>query len=73
MMGIVAVLLVRYRITVFPTVAFLAFMAYRVRSSPGGGNTEMLSPFLIAVGLLLMNQGRTFPETTWSVTFWIGK
>jgi predicted phage tail protein len=72
MMGVVAVFVTRYWVTVLIAVAFLAFIAYRVRTVQGAANAEMLSPFMIAVGLLLMHKGRILPETTWSFTFWLG-
>jgi hypothetical protein len=72
MMGVVAVFVTRYWITVLIAVAFLAFIAYRVRIVHGAPNADMLSPFMIAVGLLLMHKGRILPETTWSFTFWLG-
>jgi hypothetical protein len=72
MMGVVAVFVTRYWVTVLIAVAFLAFIAYRVRIVHGAPNADMLSPFMIAVGLLLMHKGRILPETTWSFTFWLG-
>jgi cation transport ATPase len=72
MMGVVSVFVTRYWITVLIAVAFLAFIAYRVRIVHGAPNTDMLSPFMIAVGLLLMHKGRILPEMTWGFTFWIG-
>lgn len=72
-MGFVAVLLTRYRITVFPTVAFLIFTAYRIKRVQGSFTIDACSPLAIAFGLILMLYGRTLPDVTWSFTFWIGK
>jgi len=76
MMALVSVLLVRFRITLFPALAFLLFVAYRVhsmaQSNSGGSHMDMLSPIMIGVGLVLMNRGRS-PDSSWSYTFWSGK
>jgi hypothetical protein len=74
-MGLVAVLLVRYRLTLFPAVAFLVFVSYRVHSvtatSPSN-SMDMLSPLIISVGLVLMYRGRS-DDMEWSSSFWIGE
>lgn len=57
MMAAVSVIVVRYRWTLFPALAFLAFIAFRIRNAaPGTG--DMLSPFMIAIGLIVMHQSR---------------
>jgi hypothetical protein len=61
MMGGVSVVLVRFRWTVYPSLVFLAYTFYRIAARarlPGGVVTDVLSPLLIATGLLLMHQGR---------------
>lgn len=78
MMGLVAVVVCRYRFTAYPALAVLAFIAYRVHviakaAHPGSAsNKDLLSPALIAVGLFLMHQGRSLPDVPWSYMFWIG-
>lgn len=72
MMGVVAVVLTRYKLTVFLAVAFLVFVAFRVRILEGSASGDLISPLFIGTGLLLMFLGRDFPDTTWSFTFWIG-
>lgn len=72
MMGFVAVLVTRYRITVFPAVAFLVYTSFRLKRMQGSSIFEASSPLVIAAGLLLMHYGRTLPEVTWTLMFWIG-
>jgi hypothetical protein len=75
MMGGVAVLLVRFRWTLFPALAFLSYISYQMfkRSSlPGGAYTDMISPFIIAIGLICMHRGRN-AEGGWTLLFWLGE
>lgn len=69
MMGAVAVVLVRYRITLYPALGFLAFVAFRLlqRARIEGGY-DVLSPIIISFGLLLMHQ-----QAEWSRWFWLGE
>lgn len=58
MMGAVSVLLVRYRWTMYPALAFLAYIAFRLvqtSRSAGGSPTDVVSPIMIAIGLMLMH------------------
>mmetsp|Transcript_32740 Transcript_32740/g.48483 ORF Transcript_32740/g.48483 Transcript_32740/m.48483 type:complete len:340 (+) Transcript_32740:182-1201(+) len=75
MMGGVSILVVRYRITLIPALLFLVFIAYRIHSIAKQNNTvatssEMMSPVMIGLGLVLMYRGR-MPDWTW--TFWAGE
>lgn len=75
MMGVVSVILVRYRITLIPALLFLVFIAYRIHSIAQQNNTiatssELMSPVMIGLGLVLMYRGR-MPDWTW--TFWAGE
>lgn len=77
MMGLVSVVVVRWRLTLFPALCFMVFVAYRVhtvaRANPGTADSkDMLAPLMIGVGLILMHRGRT-PDNPWSWTFWAGK
>lgn len=86
MLGLVAVLLIRYSITFYPMLAFLGYIALQIagKARVRGGSvyetnngaqtqmTDVLSPLSIAVGLILMRSGRD--ETTeWSWVFWLGE
>lgn len=69
MMGAVSVLLVRYRWTVYPALAFLVYIAFRIVQTSqraGGSLTDVVSPFAIAAGLLLMHNSI---RASW-VFFW---
>jgi hypothetical protein len=76
MMGLVSVFLVHYRWTLYPALAFLAFVAIQIfrQSSkvPGGSIYDTIPPSLIAVGLILMHNSRN-RDLGWSVQFWIGE
>jgi hypothetical protein len=74
MMGLTAVILVRYRLTLFPAVGFLVFVAYRVHSvnATPTNSMDMLSPLMIGVGLVLMYRGRS-EDKEWSYSFWVGE
>jgi hypothetical protein len=80
MMGAVSVVVVRYRLLLAPALAFLGFVAYRIHSvakATGGTNGtssyDMLSPFLIANGLLLMHQSAYNRESPSFWTYWLGE
>ena len=76
MMGAVSVIVVRYIWTLLIALAFLSFVAFRIytmASNPasaaaGASTADMLSPFMIGTGLILMYQS---PNSFW--LFWIGE
>jgi hypothetical protein len=70
MMGAVSVFAVRYRWTFFLSLAFLAFVTYRIHSV-ATGTGDYLSPFLIATGLAIMHQSSQ-NETGW-LLYWVGE
>jgi hypothetical protein len=73
MMGFVSVVLVRFRLLLYPACAFMMFVAYRVRSFASmGALGDTMSPLLIVAGLILMHRGRT-SEKPWNWSFWAGK
>jgi hypothetical protein len=74
MMALTAVMLVRYRLTLFPALGFLIFIAYRVHSvnAAATNSMDMLSPLMIGVGLVLMYRGRS-GDRDWSYSFWVGE
>jgi hypothetical protein len=86
MMGAVSVIVSKYRVTLYPAQAFLAFIAYRIfqrTREPGGSSTwDVTSPILITAGLWAMHTGRISPDSiggtvgNWSMTtwwFWLGE
>jgi hypothetical protein len=83
MMGAVSVVVSKYRITFYPALAFLAFIACRIfqkTREPGGSTSDVLSPVLISAGLWAMHTGRiaasAAPNANWSMTtwwFWLGE
>lgn len=79
MMGVVATVLVRYRITLFPALCFLVFVAYRVHSisqtNADASSMDMMSPLMIGAGLVLMHRGILIVDdsSSWTWTFWAGE
>jgi len=81
MMAAVAVVLVRYRITLYPALAFLSFIAFRIFQQAQAHNAgcvyrgiplDFLSPLIIMGGLLSMHNGRT-ADGNWTALFWLGE
>lgn len=76
MMGTVSVLLVRYRMTLYPSLAFLAFVIFRIFQRdvqvPGGSIYMTAPPTLIAIGMMIMNNSLS-KNVTWNIQFWIGE
>lgn len=69
MMAVVSLLVVRYIWTLLPALGFLAFIAYRIHSV-AAGTLEVISPFLIGGGLVVMHQ--SYYSEGWFV-FWMGE
>lgn len=85
MLGLVSVLLIRYRWTFYPMLFFLGYIALQIagRASLRGGSvyesngnttqmTDVLSPIGIAIGLIFMFNGRD-ESRDWSWMFWVGE
>jgi len=66
-------------LSVYPALAFLAFMAFRIfqQTHPVAGGRklswEFVSPLIIGLGLLSMHNGRTKPDGNWTILFWFGE
>jgi len=69
MMAVVSLLIVRYRWLLLPALAFLAFIAFKIHSMTQSGTVEVLSPFLLGTGLILMHQSY---ESGWWL-YWLGE
>ena len=70
LLGSISLIVVRYKLTLFPALAFLAFIAYKVRSASAYNTLEMLSPFLISIGIIIMYQSSS---GSWNITTGDGK
>ena len=68
MMAFVSLVIVRYRWTLLPALAFLAFVAYKVHSVAANTTVEVTSPFLLGTGLIIMYQSQN--GFWW---FWLGE
>lgn len=71
MMATVSLLVVRYRWVLYPVLAFLGFIAFRNHSIALRGGIEIISPFLIGAGLLIMYQSSE--ETGSGILYWLGE
>lgn len=78
----ISVFVARYRLTLFPALAFLAFITYKVRSAATEQSLEVLSPFLIGIGLIIMYQASSGSWSTVSsdgtqnthwLLYWLGE
>ena len=58
-------IIARFKLTLFPALAFLAFVTYKVRSVPTNNKLELISPFLIGIGIIIMYQASS---GSWSTT-----
>lgn len=66
LLGAISVIIARYRLTLFPALAFLAFITYKVRSGPTVNHSlELMSPFVIGIGIVIMYQASS---GSWSTT-----
>lgn len=85
MLGTVTVLLVHYQLSFYGMLLFLGYIALQLagKASLRGGSvyetdgarttmTDVLNPFLIALGLILMRRGRD-EDQEWSRLFWLGE
>jgi multisubunit Na+/H+ antiporter MnhG subunit len=74
MMGAISVVVVRYRLTLFAALAFLAFVAFRIHSV-ATATGDYLSPFLIAAGLVVMHQSSQNETLGWlyPCLYWLGE
>lgn len=77
MMAAVAVIISRHKILAFITIGSMCFLSFRIygtmKKVPGSVEMrDVISPIVIAVGIMLMNWGRgdDFP---WSWAFWLGE
>lgn len=80
MMGAASTFLCRYRITAYPAVCFVAYVAFKIRRSnppPSEANNNGVlptsaPPASIGLGVLAMHLGRG-EDRAWSWTFWFGE
>ena len=76
-MGLVSVVVVRYQFLLYPAMAFLCFVSYRihamaVQAGASATTADIAGPFIRIVGLFLMYRGRQ-DGTSWSWAFWFGR
>ena len=72
----------RYRLTLFPALAFLAFVTYKVRSAPTENSLELFSPLFIGIGMIIMYQASSGSwgtissdgtQSTHWLSYWLGE
>jgi len=72
MMATVSLLVVRYRWLLYPALAFLGFIAFRNHSIALQGGIELISPFLIGAGLLIMYKSSSETGSS-GILYWLGE
>jgi hypothetical protein len=76
-MASVSVVIVRFRWTLYPALAFLAYNVYRIiqmQSRVAGGSLyDTIPPTLIAAGLLIMSSSAMGGDGSWNTRFWVGE
>eukprot|EP00529_Nitzschia_sp_RCC80_P021966 CAMPEP_0113444028 /NCGR_PEP_ID=MMETSP0014_2-20120614/2456_1 /TAXON_ID=2857 /ORGANISM="Nitzschia sp." /LENGTH=383 /DNA_ID=CAMNT_0000335029 /DNA_START=42 /DNA_END=1193 /DNA_ORIENTATION=- /assembly_acc=CAM_ASM_000159 len=81
LLAIASLLVVRYQILLFPALAFMAYVAYKIHSTPGAPSTQIIPPLCISVGLIIMYQAShgyvatsngAGSTTNW-VLYWLGE
>lgn len=72
MMAAVSLLVVRYQWLLYPALAFLAFIAYKIHSSVQNSTLDLLSPFLLGTGLILMYKSSQ-EESLSGFRYWVGE
>jgi hypothetical protein len=71
MMASASLLVVHYRWLLYPALAFLGFIAFRIHSSSVQGRLELVSPFLIGTGLIFMH--KSSEENGSGFLYWVGE
>jgi len=81
-LGLISLVVARYRLTLFPALAFLAFVTYQVRSASAEYSLELMSPFFIGIGMIIMYQASSGSWSTNSsdgiqsnhwLLYWLGE
>mmetsp|Transcript_9513 Transcript_9513/g.23092 ORF Transcript_9513/g.23092 Transcript_9513/m.23092 type:complete len:332 (-) Transcript_9513:81-1076(-) len=57
LLGALSLIISRYKLTLIPSLAFLAFVTYKVNSGPAVDHSfELMSPMVIGIGMVIMYQ-----------------
>ena len=84
LLGLISLVIARYKWTLFPALAFLGFVTYKVRSAPvpTESSLELISPLFIGIGMIIMYQASSGSWSTissdgtqtanWSM-YWLGE
>jgi len=81
-LGAISFVVARYMLTLFPALAFLAFIAYKVRSEPTKNSLELMPPLFIGIGMIIMYQASSGSWSTISsdgtqstrwLLYWLGE
>jgi hypothetical protein len=76
-MGAVSVIAVRYRITFYPSLLFMAYVLFRIVQQapkvPGGSLRDTIPPCIIVIGLSIMFHAAWGEKFSWSLRYWIGE
>lgn len=71
LLGAISLILTRYKVTIFPALAMLMFVTYRVRSVQTSSSLEKLSPCLIGIAIIIMYLSSS---GSWNwLLYWVGE
>ena len=71
-MAVVSLLVVRFQWLLYPALAFLGFVAFRIHNSVQNTPLDLLSPFLLGTGLILMYKSCQ-EESLSGFRYWVGE
>jgi hypothetical protein len=76
-MGAASVIAVRYRLTFYPSLIFMAYVLFRIVQQapkvPGGSLRDTIPPCIIVIGLSIMFHAAWAEKYSWSLRYWIGE
>lgn len=81
-LGAISLIASRYLLTLVPALAFLGFIFYKVRSAPIDSKLELMSPWFIGIGMIIMYQASSGSWSTISsdgtrsiswLLYWLGE
>jgi hypothetical protein len=80
MMGAASTVLVRFRLTLYPTIAFMGYIIFQINRQqshmPGASLFDTLPPAGIIVGLFLMFNATSpagYKDFVWTKQYWLGE
>ena len=82
LLGAISLIVARYRITLFLALSFFIYIGYKVQHGPTSSRLEVIPPFLISIGMIIMYQASSGSWSTVSedgknnihwLLYWLGE